>query len=289
MDELLVEVMKEAARYWQSKRRDKMSPDQLQSLQRSAFGPAWRWKRSQSVVKRGVAANIEYGSEFGQVVDYLRGEFCQTRTGDKEDHLLDIAAALAVFYNPATRLQVEARLLARLPLDTVAARSGLATQTVRDYCDVFFDILDGLDARGWLVCHVFQQDGKPTGDLHNFVCRESYFGGPEVCEHWLAGLPHLDEDCDLTTSRGREIKRLQLALMSHQQEQQDSHRLYEVGQRAGELSFRRPSQFETLSQVFGKRTAQLLGRVLTMEDDAPSSVQPLSDTHMQIGEARQSA
>ncbi|MCM2371902.1 hypothetical protein [Aporhodopirellula aestuarii] len=271
-------------------RQDKMSAEDTRKYVRFAMGPVWRWQRARSVVTHGVvAANVDYGSEFWQVVDYRRGAPFDARTHYRGDHLLDIAAAETIFHDPATRLNVEARLLARLPPDVVAVRSGLATQTVRDYCDVYFDVLDSLDAKAWLACHVFDRDGKPVSDLHNIVCRESYRCGPAVCERWLAGIPHLHEDCDLATSRGREIKRLQLLLMRHQLPETDANRLCEVALRIGDLSSRQPSHFDNLSHVLGKRTAQVLGRFLGTEEYALPVVRSEDNSHILIGGRRHSA
>ncbi|TWT51392.1 hypothetical protein Pla22_41700 [Rubripirellula amarantea] len=267
-----------------------MSTDDLRMHHRFKLGPAWRWLIAKSAAARGdVQTYVRYGPEFWQVFDHLRGAPFVSRTQDRVDHLLDVQATERIFCDPMMRLQVEARLLARLPPDAVAAACGVATQIVLDYCDVFFDILDNLEAKTWLAVHIFDPKDRPVSDLHAFVCHASYRGGPMVCEYWLAAIPHLDEECDLSTARGREIKRMQLALMLRRIEREAPKRLFEVGKRTGYLSRRQARRFSSLSDLMGKRSAQVLGKFLSAEKVALPFVQSENDSHINVGGKQQSA
>ncbi len=266
------------------------SAETLRHYGRLVSGPNWRWRKAQRAVSRGhVSAHTEYGSEFWQIVDHLGGLPDGTHGTRRGDRLLDVAAAESIFHDPVLRLRVEARILARLPLDVVAARSDVAPHNVRDYCDIFFDVLDCLDSKSWLACHVIDGGNKSVSNLHNVVCRDSCWGGSAVCEHWLARIPYLDEECDLTTSRGREIKRLQLALKLYQLEREDRNHLNEIAARLGGLLSRPSLTFVSLGHALGQRTAHQLGKFLPHEEDALQTVQIADDSHTEVGRIKLSA
>lgn len=267
-----------------------MSADQFRLYGQSTLGPAWRWQKARRCAAfprepRRLVGDAAYWT----VVDHVRSLPPQLRATLCGDCQLDVAAAEAVYRDPAMRLQVEARILSGVTPEITAARSGVTGKTVRDYCEIFFDVLDQLGAKDWLAAHVFDSESGSVNELHKVVCQSAYRGGPIVCEHWLERIPHLHEKCDLATVSGREIRRLQLALALHHLRRTNPNRLAEIAMRVGDLSKKQLPRFVSLSQALGQRTAQKLGELLGHADDDRQDVRIELVPHMRRQDKKASA
>lgn len=258
-----------------------ISADEFRLYGSSVLGPAWRWRKAQRFVAfRREPRRLVCDTAYWTVVDHVRRLPSELRARLCGDCHLDVAAAETVYCDPAMRLQVEARLLSGMTPEMVASLCGVTGKTVRDYCEIFFDILDRRDAKDWLAAHVFDLEIGCVNELHMVVCQAAYQGGPTLCEHWLERLPHLNDDCDLATAHGREIKRLQLALGLHRLRRAKPNRLAEIAMRVGNLSQGQPPRFVSLSQALGQRTAQKLSELLGRDEDALQVVQIEFGSHM---------
>ncbi|TWT56526.1 hypothetical protein [Allorhodopirellula solitaria] len=261
-------------------RQKRMSAEEFRRYWRSTLGPSWRWiKAGRVAARRRVSGRVERGSVFWRCVDYIDGLPADMRDKLCGDGQLDISSAEAIYRDPVKRLEVDARLVAGLSPEEAAARCGLNAETVRDYCEIFFDVLDSLRATDWLAIHIFDPADEAIDNLYTTVCRESYQGGPAVCEYWLERVPHLDEPCDLTTIAGREMKRLHLTLLQDRLMRTTPDRLGEIAIRVGDLSSQLPPSFVNASDVIGRRAAQQLGLLLNRDDNGAQTLPFTNGTH----------
>jgi len=126
---------------------------------------------------------------------------------------------LAIHDDWFRRLSLESRVLAYRDPALAAKACGIKTATVENYCLIFFDVLDRLDAPRAIDAKVIH-DKRHAGDhMRRDLYCQAYRNGPIVLEHWLEHLPYLGQqlDHDLDTPEGIERERLELALAaSHQ-------------------------------------------------------------------------
>ncbi len=88
-------------------------------------------------------------------------------------------------HRDADHWKLEAWLLAREPIATVARRFGLAAEAIEWYCRLFFDVLDTLDARYyilWRAVGVSPSRALNEGDAASFCKLFAYFSGPLVLD-----------------------------------------------------------------------------------------------------------
>lgn len=271
-------------------RNTRMSAESFRLSGLHALGPAWRWRKAEeTAVRRHLPSCIDRDPCLLQIVGHFTELPAELRETLCDKDRLDIAAAEAIFWDPTKRLHTEARLLARMSPDEVSARTGETPQGIHDYCEVFFDVGDGLAAKDWLAVHVFDPAAEFSSELLAVVRQEAYQGGPEVCEHWLERLAYLEDECDLATTVGREVRRLQLILQQRRMLRDDAARLSELALKNGDLASCRNVRFASASDAIGQRTAQQLGELLSRDDDAPGVVQIQQDSHLSTCEQRHSA
>jgi hypothetical protein len=203
-----------------------------------------------------------------QLVDHLSRSPVEDRETSGHDERIDTSTVERIFRDPNLRLSVEARLLATRSPEEVAAQVGLTPAQTRAYCDSCFDVLDSFAAKDWLRIHIFEADDDSSADLHSLICREAYRGGPGVCAHWLERLSCMEQECDLTTKRGREVKRLQLTLMQYQLRRRDWSPLSLAAIRTLIASPLDHIEIKTASEVVGRHIDNQLGKLLTRGENA---------------------
>jgi hypothetical protein len=93
------------------------------------------------------------------------------------------------------RWALEARLLTREPLETIAAKSGLATEVVEAYEALFFQVRDHLQARDYILLQVIgprAARGPRSYELDVLWKLLAYHGGPLLLDVMLSPIPPLD-------------------------------------------------------------------------------------------------
>ena len=125
-----------------------------------------------------------------------------------------IRPLLTIYNDRFRRLKLEARILAYRDPALAAELCDLQPGTVRDYCLIFFDVVDRLNAPRAIDGKVIHQKQHAADYVRKELYRQAYFGGPAVAEHWLEHLPFLAclAEHDLTTPEGIERERLELIL-----------------------------------------------------------------------------
>lgn len=102
-----------------------------------------------------------------------------------------VKMAFQIYEHRRTRLEVEARLLAREPIDSVARKLSLRSQAVAMFQSLFFDVSGRLDAPGWVMnCLVRWHDPVPSDPLEREGQIWKYFGyrgGPDVLDDLIYG------------------------------------------------------------------------------------------------------
>ncbi len=117
-----------------------------------------------------------------------------------------------------TKLAFEARVLAYRDVLLAAERSHIPADIAKGYCDLFFDVLDRIDATRAIDGAVIESRRQRPDILRRELYHAAYFAGPFVAEHWITHLPALvDEvEADLSSPLGIERERLALSVLWRQ-------------------------------------------------------------------------
>lgn len=149
------------------------------------------------------------------LADYLSGRD-EWITAIELDRSFSIRPLLAIKKDRIQRLSFEARVLAYRDIDLAAKASRIPTQVAHDYCSIFFDVANRLQAKGAIGCKVINATGERDDIVRCEMFSQAYFGGPLVVEHWLTSLPFLGSSVqhDLNTLEGIDREQLDLAVAS---------------------------------------------------------------------------
>lgn len=223
------------------------------------YGPSWRWETANRIVRDGTARHHEkLGAVIWQTVDHLRPVPERFRSSLLGDRAMDVAGAQAIYDNRLMRLEVEAQILAGLSCSQVAERSGLKTESVRDYHDIFFDMQVDQSHPGWIMDQIAELDKESPDYLRRCLYRNAFRGGPVVCEYWLGFLHILGQDHDLSTATGRGAERLELLVLSEQACDQG----YPSTPRLADYMFEVANAKAPLPVTIGEMVTQKVSRVL---------------------------
>jgi hypothetical protein len=103
-----------------------------------------------------------------------------------QQHWPDIAAAVELRQSTDgfKRWTIEGRILARESFDIVAAKTGVATDTLEAYLGVFFDVTRHLHAKDWIANEVLFASGRDIAedDAETLLKQFGYFGGSFVLD-----------------------------------------------------------------------------------------------------------
>jgi hypothetical protein len=193
-------------------------------LQRHSFlRPAdWRWRRAQRLVAQGrYFSRRRDHAQTGRAARYLRALARRSRpASEAARHYPEIHAARRLHEGgSAVPLMIQARLLARQPIDEVARRTGVPVAVVNAYQGLFFDVVDCLDARDWVLVRAIGMGawgGKAFPDRGALLKCFAYFGGPLVLDvvlpYLVGGKDLFDPPLDLSTEGGRREQVVRLAV-----------------------------------------------------------------------------
>lgn len=187
--------------------------------------PAWRWQLAETLVARGgrtrpgradvhLARAVKFQQRLSRCL--TPGRLKQLRDADP-----DLFAALELHQTGGwQRVLVEARLLAALPAAEVAQRSQMTEGAVTAYVEMFFDVVERLQARDYILLKAIGTPRRAKSDLEyhaQSLKTVGYFMGPLALE-MLATLV-FDQDgafrtgaADLRTSTGRLTARFRLLI-----------------------------------------------------------------------------
>jgi hypothetical protein len=195
-------------------------------LQRASFfrRPDWRWQRACWLVENGHYFSCRRDdADTGRAVHYLRA-LARCRHSVPTPAVLKrfggIHAARQLHQGGgATRLLVQARILARQTSDEIARRTGVPGQVIEAYESLFYHTRNFLDARDWIFAQAIHGDKildatvPATGVLLKTF---AYCGGPAVLEavipYLLGGKDLFDPPLDLSTFEGRREQMIRLAV-----------------------------------------------------------------------------
>ncbi|TWU27919.1 hypothetical protein [Novipirellula artificiosorum] len=243
----------------------------------TSHGPSWRWARAQNLVSKGTARRAtDYGPILWQIVNHIG----HVRDGLHDqlfgDRIIDVAAVEAIHYDPYRRLAIEARLLARMDPVEVAASVGLHPMIIDDYCDVFFDVMDRLDARSWIVTNIIESKHESVCYRRKALYRAAYFGGQGACDHMLTRMHLLGTTHDLTTLQGRELEQLELLILGEIIAETDRYRLATLKAKFGSLGGRPATTGVTVSQMLENRVTKYLCDTLENKEVTAGQLHPAS-------------
>ncbi|MDA1013722.1 MAG: hypothetical protein O3A00_04615 [Planctomycetota bacterium] len=161
--------------------------DNLIDMDRSAAGPAYRWKRAQQLAQSQVLARIKHEDEqIQQATAYLR-MFQEIGRESANQKYPTLAAACRIAENEQSFRVLKLSVLGSLPRAEVAVRLG-AEQQVIDVAELlFFDIRGLSQASGWMNCHVFVPEAKFGSKELAAKLKLAHYGGPVVTRALLDG------------------------------------------------------------------------------------------------------
>ncbi|MCO8125532.1 hypothetical protein NHH03_27585 [Stieleria sp. TO1_6] len=176
--------------------------------------PNWRWisANQRAMGKLGVRHNDAMVQQLRECLFGRSSEIRVVPTG----HGIGLKEITSIYNSPVQRLCVEARVLAYREIEIAATAAGLPRETMRAYCEVFFDVSDWIDAKAAIQNHIVRRTDQPSFPLREKLYQFAYAGGPTVAEHWISHLPHLGAGIahDLSTIEGIERERIELHISS---------------------------------------------------------------------------
>jgi hypothetical protein len=200
----------------------------------------WRWRRALWLVAcERYFSRRRDDEETGRAARYLRALARRSRPASEAARRYpEIHAARRLHEGgSAVPLMIQAWLLARQPIDEVARRTGVPVAVVNAYQGLFFDVVDCLDARDWVLGHAIWMGawgGKAFPDHGALLKCFAYFGGPLVLEavlpYLVGGKDLFDPPLDLSTEEGRreQVVRLAVATQMLPQGAAIDKRLYQI-------------------------------------------------------------
>ncbi len=153
--------------------------------------PDWRARRSSYLIEQRKRPSCRDDGATREVWRFFRA---LTRSGDERQRVRrrwpHLAAAVALSQDAPQfrRWELEARLLAREPVEVVAGRFGLTSEAVGAYVSLYFDVLHVLDATDYMVLQVIGLSPLRTFtemDVGVWLKFYAYMGGPHVLESLL--------------------------------------------------------------------------------------------------------
>lgn len=130
--------------------------------------------------------------------------------------LQHLRAASRIAQDRRRRLELQARVLARQDVPTIADLMDLLPEVVATYEDFYFDVRPNIEARNWIATEVLDEL-KFAGDAaERQLLVTAYFGGPVALEFSLQSLPFHGCEHDLSTPTGQMREQAELLLLSIQ-------------------------------------------------------------------------
>jgi len=154
--------------------------------------PDWRWQRAGELVDGGRVARGRDDAGVRQAVKFRR-LLARCQTDDDRLVALDACPALYEAHSlyaaeddaPEPRWELEARLLAREPFQSIERKMGLSTEVITAFELYFFDVISRLDAPSIIVHTVIGrsvQTGLAERDYDALWKLMGYLAGPLVLD-----------------------------------------------------------------------------------------------------------
>ncbi len=188
--------------------------------------PCWRWRRARWLVEhQRYFCRRRDDADTGRAVRYLRA-WTPCRGATPDDTVLtgdtELHQARSLFEEGgATKLQLEARVLAKQDVSEIALHTSLPTAVVKVYESVFFECRDKLDARDWVATQVIHAGAYPGVPPRAAVALKAfaYYSGSLVLEavipYIVGGQDPFEPVCDVSSPEGRKEQSLRLAVAVH--------------------------------------------------------------------------
>lgn len=153
----------------------------------------WRWRRAQRLTSRPTIDPDAMNAEDEWI--RLAASMCHANVNGHDSpssHGVAASVAAAFELHRAGGLEcavLQARLLAGESDEAIAAKSGIAPETVAAYEALHFNVRDRLAGRDWIVSRVlglYPRTAEPRAEKTNLIRRYGYFGGPLLVDLWTA-------------------------------------------------------------------------------------------------------
>jgi hypothetical protein len=181
--------------------------------------PEWRWRRARVLVERHQYFSPRRDDDAtGRAVGYMQRLGRSTRTHSAKKHFPDIEVAHGLYREGgAMRVLLEARILARQSPSEIARVTELPSEVIVTYEALFFNVLDRLDAYGWIQARAIGNPAPGQAPSSEMALKAfAYNGGPLVLDlaipYLIGGKKLFDAPPDLSNPEGRLQQSVQLAL-----------------------------------------------------------------------------
>ncbi|HYV37597.1 MAG TPA: hypothetical protein VE988_17965 [Gemmataceae bacterium] len=172
--------------------------------------PAWPWKRASYLLDRGLDPvgridneRIRRCFDFGRKLAASKSPSAHASLAEAETPM-SMAYELFTGANTNRRSVVEAWVLTGSAAELIAAKTGLAVETVNAYEAYFFDVRDRLEALGYILHEIIRPRPQNDWTMAEVLKHYGYFGGPYVLERII--------DVCLTPGRLRKFTSARAAL-----------------------------------------------------------------------------
>lgn len=170
--------------------------------------PSWRWVRANDLINRGMYYSQRRDDpSTGIAVAYLRETnrcLSDLRLRRMRERFRHVAQAHHIWQSAgATRLEVEARILARQNDVEIGLELKQPAATIQAYADLFFDIRSRIDATSYVLFQVIGVHPRRVPTAVQLMQMSSYEHGPLVIDPWFEYLRDGSTSTDLTSAAGR--------------------------------------------------------------------------------------
>lgn len=239
-------------------------------------GPAWQWKRAVNMNdSRRARRTTDYGSEVWQAIHFQAESDDVVPERFLAGREVAVAEAYAIYSDRGRRLQTESRILTGVGIEQIAYVAGIEPRIIQDYCLLFFDVLDKLEAKSWIGINVIKSPHEPVCHLQRLLYWSAYTGGWHVCEHWLSHYHRLGATHDLSTSDGRDLEQLELLLQLEAIASKTPERVIETAIKFGSLpSAKRPIERSVADLLTSQVNKHLQAALSHVESNPNAAASP---------------
>jgi hypothetical protein len=156
--------------------------------------PDWRWQRAGELLQQG--RPLRRCKDYNEVAQVHRFRVGMNNARTADAHLVlaerypDIYDAWSIYASEdrALRHEIEARILAREPFETIASKVAASSDVVTAYEKFFFNVTDRLDSPSYITHQVLDKAlrSSPAERTPDFLWKIfGYWQGPMMVDAWV--------------------------------------------------------------------------------------------------------
>lgn len=192
--------------------------------------PDWRWSRATDLIASGKYFSAKRDdAPTGIAVAYLRETnrcLSELRQKRVKERFLHVAQAHRIWQSAgATRLKIEARILARQADVEIGWEMNLPAATIQAYSDLYYDVRSRIESMSYIAFQVIGVHPRRVPTAVQLMRMCSYEHGPLVIGPWFEYLRDGSTSSDLTSTAGRMAASISLLVETQSLPDDDSARM----------------------------------------------------------------